>query len=162
MKHVKLGLLVLAVLGVWGTIGYRIVSGLSDETNPIPVVRKSQPERDSVMHYPLSLSYPDPFLSQKVYAIVSEQTKSATQVPKLTAPKENKPTTALVDWNKVEYVGMIQNPDRNVRVATIRIAGQDYFVKEGERVDIFIVSSISKDSIQVSLDDQIKFIKRKI
>jgi hypothetical protein len=157
-KNGKLILLSILVLGIWGTIGYRIIAGLDPAIDEVPRPVRVTPKVEAEAKIELALSYPDPFLGQRTLAPAIKKNSEV----KVIVPKEDKKKpVVLVDWSKVEYVGLIRNPERNVHIATLRIGGQDYFVKEGEQVDIFVVSKITKDSIQVMLNDQVNYIKRK-
>lgn len=155
-----IGLSVL-VIGIWGTIGFKILQGLSDETvsELPPVVRAAHIEVDSKDNYPLVLNYNDPFL-KRPFRIIKQE--NSTPLPaKNIKPSVSAPPQIIVEWEKIEFLGIMNNTSRSSTIASIRIDGVDYFGKKGKIVNGFKIENIYKDSIQIAFGTQTKYIKKK-
>jgi hypothetical protein len=160
MKLPKTVWLMIAVVAVWGTIGYRIYSSLGeeDETEIRPWVRKTAHVEASRENYPLLLNYSDPFL-KKAAAKEKPKAQQQAKIVKPAKPVSSVPVV-MVDWSKIEYVGSIYNASRKTTIATLRFNGKEYAAREGESVNEFKILSVKKDSCQLSFSGQTKYIKR--
>lgn len=161
MKKQKVMLLVLLVALIWGTIGFKIASGLtsgnSDAFARIEAVTVS--DSDINTEYSFVLDYQDPFLKNQTQPVTAK--KSVSAKPPVQSGRQQKASGIVVDWGKMEYTGSIYNASRNKLIATIHIAGKEYFVREGEEVQGFLVEIIHRDSIKVGYGTQKKYIKQK-
>ncbi|MBL7840265.1 MAG: hypothetical protein JNJ75_09015 [Cyclobacteriaceae bacterium] len=153
MKNRRVIILLVLVVGIWATIGYKIVSGLSDDHESIqkrPVVSSGKTASDTFL---LSLDYADPFFKRKE-AIRQNKTKIVQHVQVPNTP------AVTVDWNVVKFSGTLYNASKNVPTAIVSINGFEYFVRESESVQGFKISEIVRDSIRVSYQNQSTYIKR--
>lgn len=159
MKN-KVQWLVVLVLGIWGTIAYKIFQSrdtedMPESTHVVEHVNNSAETRDD---YPLLLRYRDPFLDGK------PKPKVASQAKKPAAKKDKLIDTSLniiVPWEKIEYMGSIYNATRKITLATIRIDGAEHMAKQGEFVAGFKIENVTNDSIQLSFGLQTKYVGKK-
>lgn len=155
------GLLLLAVI-VWGIIGYKIYSQLAN--SDVETVRKrAQMKKNSdntAERLQFSLSYADPFL--KNVMVEKVEPKRAIQKVTLQAkriPIQTKPVQ-LIDWSLLKYYGVMNNASRAVKTGIVRFDGEDFFVREGDRVDVFTVVDVRDDSIKLSFENSMRYIKK--
>src|SRR5687768_7480752 len=116
MKNKKLMILLVAVAGVWGTIGFKIYQSLTDEPETFQGARR-RPVMDSIPKevYTLSLQYTDPFLKKNKAQQNKPVEKKMIQAAKpiVVVPQ------IMIDWSKVQYLGMLHNASRKITTATI-------------------------------------------
>ena len=180
MKNKKLVyLLVPLVFAIWGIIGYKIWSSLSDDEDVSPLSKPltaSLPiaELTSDQLPTLKLDYPDPFLDRQ---IAIAQKTSGSERPTLSA--EVRPTQSganfrsvkslpaappapaqIVIWPALEYRGLIENRQKGTKVAMLTINGTDYLLQEGQRQQDITLSRIYPDSVLLSLQKQQRILKR--
>jgi hypothetical protein len=160
MKNRKVILLGALVVAIWGYIGYKIVSGMGEETyGDLPlVVRTRSVETKKVEPYSLVLSYPDPFL-KKTQPSNSKATPKAA--PRKLRKEEPPKVIVNIRWERLSFEGAVYNTSRNSVVAMISIDGVEHMLKKNESIDDFTISEIYRDSIKVDALGFTKYIKRK-
>lgn len=159
MANHRLVILIVIVLGVWGTIGYQLYSGFIH--SPVKInSSKLNVSGPSVQNnqYNLTFEYTDPFLKPEVRKMT---------VPRVSEKKRTEHSEVkqgqlriFIDWSKIEYLGVIHNASQNIPVATVRIFGNEFYVRENEKIDIFTIVKILNDSIQLSVQNELMYIKR--
>jgi hypothetical protein len=161
-KSGKITWLVVLVLGIWGTIGYRIYQGLEPDKAPdgFRVLKHVGYEPDSKEDFPLNLNYPDPFLkknatAEKKHPVQKAKSESVKSHAVIVQP------SILIDWSRIQYLGSIYNASRKMQTASLRFDNVDYFARQGEIVNGFKIDAILRDSIQISFGEQKKFIKKR-
>lgn len=159
MVNGRVILLVVIVLGIWGAIGYQLYSGFvhspaqgnSTKLNVnVPAIQDRE--------YDLTFSYADPFLKKEMSTIMAPRVSEKRKTENL--ENEKKHLGIFVDWSKIEYLGVIYNASQGIPVAAVRIAGNEYFVRENQKIDIFTIVKIHDDSIQLSVQNQLNCVKR--
>lgn len=155
------GLLLLVVI-VWGIIGYKIYSHLASSdfgtVRKQTQMRKKNDNTAERLHF--SLSYADPFL--KNVTVEKVELQRAIQKVTLQAkriPIETKPVQ-LIDWSLLKYYGVMNNASRAVKTGIVRFDEEDFFVREGDRVDIFTVVDVRDDSIKLRFENSTRYIKK--
>lgn len=157
-RNNKVYLLGLLVMGIWGTIGYRIYQHLNDDGN----VEYAAPflVRPTVDSLPvtkvLALDYDDPFLKRKGIAVTSSDKQMKIRSLGL---KKTETQDVQVNWNAIQYEGVVYNATRKVKTVSLVVNGNDYFLKEGEVRDGFKVLEIQPDSVKISYNSIIRFVK---
>jgi hypothetical protein len=144
-------ILIGGVIVVWGLIIYRIVDGLNGGNNT-PILEAAgvpatnfEPKADS---FTLIADYADPFIAAK-------DTVEAEPAITIMAPLINSPAPAVIkktteDVYKegtIQYLGMIANPQKKLKIATIEINGKEMLVKEKEKVEGYIMKRIESEKI---------------
>lgn len=163
MKNKKLTyFLIVAVLGVWGIIIYRIIGAMSadnDTTLPatIPTVKESYNDfsipKDTTK---LLLNYRDPF------GLTGQ--KDTTTLKPVKSPVHSSstvPAKPTVNWSFITYAGYVRNPTTKKLIALVNINGQSTTLSEGESKNQVKLLKNLRDSIKISYAGKIKFISIK-
>ncbi|MBT1705600.1 hypothetical protein [Chryseosolibacter indicus] len=160
MKNSKVTWLIILVIGVWGTIGFKIYRSLnSDEQILTPTLPKKMTQVTTKENYPLLLNYNDPFLKKNQLKKASEIQLKTIAVSR-SVKREDQNRNVIITWDKIVYMGLMHNASKNIVVASLKIDGNDYIGQQGQLVNGFKIESIFKDSLQLSFGNQFKFIKK--
>jgi hypothetical protein len=143
----KTYLLLVVVIGVWGTIGYRIWTGLNPDLPEViqhDVNIAFNPKTNTVIDTFSVQAFPrDPFLG-----VLSKKKKTKG---KKTIKKE-------IVWIPIQYHGMITKQNKKDRVFIVTIEGQQYVMKVGQLINGVKLLNGNNTSIYVSYKD----VKKKI
>lgn len=162
LKNKKtVGLLSLVVI-IWGIIGHKIYRQLTDDA-VVTVQRTLPPKKytdnpDEYVH--LAFSYADPFLKNVIVktAVRQHSIKKITLQSKKTM-FEAKPVP-VIDWSLLKYYGVMSNATRAVKTGIVHFDSEDFFVREGDRIDIFTVLDVREDSIKLGCESSMRYIKK--
>src|SRR5438128_2001268 len=136
-KYMKYGLIGGTVL-VWGLIIYRVSAGIaapdrSPVSPPKPHAAAPAVDNDSFVLY---ADYPDPFIPEKDSVEVMDLKKNiavSPAPPGVAAPAGPKPPTTLETLKSMfQYVGMIGNPGKKMKIAIVILHGREQLVREKE------------------------------
>lgn len=152
--------LIAGVTVVWGLIIYRVVEGLSGDDDLLPVTMntaKLPVLAEKEEPYRLIADYPDPFLaggdddtaSAVVLTTAVSAPSSSTIYPPV-APPPPPPDPDAYKEGMFQYVGMISNPEKKIKIATVVIKGTELVVKEKDKVMGFVIGKIEAGKIVVS------------
>ncbi|WP_412560651.1 hypothetical protein [Winogradskyella sp. MIT101101] len=149
----KTYLLLAAVLGVWGTIAYKIVNGLSPEEPEIAEqnfdVAFNPKQQNALDTFSIKDVDRDPFLG-------TLSTRKQTSGKKVKSIKEQqKPLPQL----NITYGGLIQNQNSKSKVFVVNINNQQYLLKPGQTVNNVKLISGDKQSIIIRYDGKNQTIK---
>lgn len=145
-------ILIIAVLGLWGLVGYRFLrnyfakegsTAYHQDTNFAS--QKIVIQRDTFIMKPLIR---DPFLSvglvnnttKPIPVNYSHAAQRQQKLPKVKAP--------AAPWPEIIYYGYIKS-GKNTEVAVIKINGQLVRMKKGETKNNFLIKGVYKDSIVI-------------
>lgn len=162
LKNKKtVGLLLLVVI-IWGVIGYKIYSQLTDDAvvtiQESTTMKKSDYPADESIH--LAFSYADPFLKNVMTKRVeSKHTIQKTRLQSKRIKVEAK-SVPIIDWSLLKYYGVMNNASRSVKTGIVRFDDDDFFVREGDRVDIFTVLDVRDDSIKLGCEKTMRYIRK--
>lgn len=135
-------LLLVIVLGVWGTIAYKIIVGLkSDEvtTNaPLATVLFSPKTIIEVDTFSISKYMRDPFLGR----YPKKKQQKATRSNK----KQQKATT---DFPRVIYKGKITKQQSSESIYILEINGKQYLLREGKQAEDIKLLKGAKQHIMI-------------
>ncbi len=151
MKNTKITyLLILSVLIIWGIIGYRFFTSLSDEKkfSKIDQTNTYTIKNDNIKNYTLKLNYRDPFLGK-----IFHQTTTKKVVVRKTSKVENK-----INLDGMVFNGLITNGKN--KIAIINFHGQEYLIKEGETFNQMTFLKHYKDSTLIRVSGQNIILKR--
>jgi hypothetical protein len=156
MKDKKMVMLLVLVACIWGTIGYKIIVQLSDDDS-VPIMMKTTVKAVAEIktEYKLSLAYVDPFLKKRTLSVEPKRT-----IFRFAKPVVAETPAVVVDWSVIKYAGLVFNNSRKVKMGSVKVNNNDYFVKEGDVVEGFVVSDINSDSIKMSFQTSSSYIKR--
>lgn len=159
-------LLLIAVLGLWGSVLYRLVKNymVSNENNKlveqristIPVTKlKKKPYEFN----PLSR---DPFLDQ-IYN-TSIEVKRETSVSKVFGKQKIKDEVSkfnkVISFPNIQYYGVIQSSSNNKEVVLLKINGQLVRLSKSGESEGVKIKQVYKDSVKVLFSNQTKVIRR--
>lgn len=127
-----------AVLGIWGIIGYKMISVIRPEPFEIQLTQslvdfipKTGIENDTFSIEHVSR---DPFLGTIVNKIVPDFKNSQKAMP--------------IEWPLVTYGGMVKKKNTDAQVFVVNINGGQYLLKKGQQVnDITLVKGNSKEVV---------------
>ncbi|MBR9914711.1 MAG: hypothetical protein GYB32_07780 [Algicola sp.] len=128
-------LLVVLVIGVWGTIAFKVVKGLNTEL-PETVLKENVSTKSFKIEVPIdtfsiSLMDRDPFLG--------------TFLRRHKKPKTKKIKSVV--WQPIEYLGIVKSNNQNIFIVTIN--GKQSLLKKGQFKDS--VQLISGNFKQVTM-----------
>jgi hypothetical protein len=156
-KYVKY-FLIIAVVAVWATIAYRIVSGVGAATVPASVQRAPVPAGpvSVVDSFQLYADYPDPFLgdndstsADSVAAKTALSAPGAAGAPgAATVPASAVTAESMAGW--LQFKGVVSNPRNRRRVAIISIRGKDFLVRVNDLVEGVRIQRIEKSGLLVA------------
>ncbi|MBS1635852.1 MAG: hypothetical protein JST26_07995 [Bacteroidetes bacterium] len=161
-KKITQAVLLIFVLGVWGTIFYKIYDKLHDDEDPSLPYEGALPAQlaDSQADtFQLLENYNDPFLN-KMPASGSggaSHTGSATGVN--VSKAQVKPPVA-VNTPQIKYLGLIKNNASKKRVAVISVNGKSSLLQEGEAVDEVKLLKLLNDSVLMLFNKQKIYIRK--
>lgn len=165
-KKVKLYILIIVNLLVWGYVGYKVYSALQGEDHNMfeyetPRINKINDvlHEDSVT---LILNYADPFLKNgdnSKTKIVSNNNHTSAKTNSVSI-NSSKPTVNIPLSIDIKYLGLIKNTDKGTLTALISLNGKSFFAKQNEVIDEIIVKEITNDNITI-LNGKEKIIVKK-
>lgn len=145
-------LLIGGVVLVWGLIIYRVVDGLNPDDN-IPAIKAANTLTNAYVapadSFTLIADYSDPFIpgSDTVDAEVTAIPQPVAAPPP--APVVNKPPVDTYKEGTIQYVGMISNPQKKIKLGTITLNGKEMLVREKDNVEGYVVMKITAEAIVV-------------
>jgi len=146
--------LLAAVLGIWGTIGFKMVNGLSPDlpekrmqTFDVAFNPKTQTQTDT---FSIKMIQRDPFLGTLTY---KKNNSTATVKKTIKAnTKTNQP--------KISYSGLIKKQSTSDQVFVVTIGNKQHLLKQGQIADsVRLVRGNSKE-ISVKYKNKYLTIKR--
>jgi hypothetical protein len=151
-KKIYTGLLLLAVVAIWGYVGYRFVGGVNNEDEDLLTDELLPEEMAPVKiktNQKLVLNYPDPFLKTENKPAPIQTGSRPLQNPIKKIEKPVVPVTNF-EWPTVQYKGLIQNQSNPTKLlALLVINGKEQIVKKGEKIEFLIINNIDKDKVEI-------------
>lgn len=139
----KTYVLLVLVVAVWGTIGYKIVSALNPEipeVQPQSFAENTNFRIDTKMDtFSVNIVNRDPFLG----TLLIKETKSPIR-------KKRKP----IDWKPVTYQGIIKQDKEQIFI--VSISGNQYLLKKGQTKDSITLAYGSDKSVTMRYKKQLK------
>jgi hypothetical protein len=157
MKNKKLVyILIPGTLLVWGLIIYKIVAhtGGNDTTafQPTPMENKMNTEllKDTFSIHP---TYRDPFSGKPLK-------KNTTAVTTLPIIKKVEPLLITANWPEINYGGIVKNQQSSKQLVLVLINGQSTMMTVGQSVNNLLLTKVFRDSIEVQLGKEKKYIRK--
>lgn len=149
VKYILIG----GVVVVWGLIIYRVVDGLNPDDN-VPAIKTSNTIAPATIlttdSFTLIADYSDPFIpGSDTVNTAAALTEKAVAAPPPPPPVVNKPPEDTYKEGTIQYLGMISNPARKLKLGSITINGKEMLVKEKEKVEGYEVEKISAETVVV-------------
>jgi hypothetical protein len=157
-KTITYGLLVV-VLIIWGGIFYRIFISFFPADKPIAkneqkFTIESVSGFEEAQSFALRSGYRDPFLGDTHTSDFSEENKPVKKILKKVSVEPS------IDWSFVKYLGLIKNSGNTRKLAMVTIHGMEYMLSEGEEMSSVKCLKNNKDSILISYQGKVKWIKK--
>lgn len=155
-KKVLTGILVLAVILVWGYVGYRFFAGIEQQEDVYAensIAEESLQPINIDTKGSLHLNYPDPFLKTDHKPIM---TKSIPVQPKkVEKKKEVLPPPSTFNWPTIAYKGLIQNQNHPEKLlGLVIINGRERIIRKGEKLEELTVITIDKTKVELQFEKE--------
>lgn len=171
-KKVKLYLLVIVNLMVWGYVGYKIYCALQgddeiDYSLNQTKIKSIEKPTEQVIEL-LALNYDDPFLKQGNYSgnITSKNNNTSRNnqtsisqkqsVIKVNTTKTITPVPSL----EIKYLGLVKNSITGNHTALLNVNGRSVTVKQNDFVEGYLIKNISNESILIVKGKEILTIRK--
>lgn len=148
----KTYVLIATVIGVWGTIAYKIISGINP-SEELPIAQEIDKQfRPKVMQqkdtFSISLAPRDPFLG--TLYVADKQTRKPKKQSNTKIEQANLPT--------ITYGGLIKKQGSKEQVFVININDQQFLLKKGQTIDGITLMSGDSKNIRVKVQGKIQTI----
>jgi hypothetical protein len=160
-------ILILIVLGLWGTIGYRALNrqfsgneGGFGKQNQKSNVTINQINKDT---FELEKISRDPFLNKQYQNdVVTIKRPISTYLPvkKVITPKIPK-IKPNINWPMLTYYGYIESKEKNEELILLKIDSKLCKLKLNASINGLIIKKKYKDSIEVFFNSETKIIRLK-
>jgi hypothetical protein len=161
-KRINIALLLL-VLGLWGTVGYKTINQyFFSEKLTLSNVKLNtkfnfnQIKKDTFNLKPISR---DPFLNKNseptVHTIIVKRPYST---PKVVTQPVIKPKP-IINWPMVSYYGYIKSKDKTEELILVKIDNQLHKLRKNSEVDGLIIKNVFNDSIEVFFNKEKRVVR---
>ncbi len=157
--------LILVVLGLWGTVGYKAINQYFFPKNLIDITSVTYSgnaikiaEKDTFELKPIAR---DPFLSRSLVVTEKPKTIAVRTVHRLSLPALPKEPKYTAPFPTINYYGYIKSTDKKEELVLLKINSKLNKVRLNDNIDGLIVKKIFKDSIQVSYNGEIKNVSKR-
>jgi hypothetical protein len=160
-------LLIVVVLALWGTVGYRTLNRQFTGNEMIPELQNKQGNitinqinKDT---FKLEKVSRDPFLNKQFQTAVTAPRRIVSNyrsVKKTSAPPVVK-TDPNLHWPMLAYCGYIGNKERNEELVLLKIDSKLFKLKLNDQVNGLVVKKRYKDSIEVFFNSQTRMVRLK-
>jgi len=145
-KKLFLPILIVAALGVWGIILYRIFIPqlqpvVAEPNNDFPAINQTMAA--AWRHDTLNIDYADPFTKRI-------KTRKRVQDPQKSKAKKKKEPEEKIP--EIIYIGMSKNITQNKVMAWVKIDGVEKVVTKGEKMGSLKFTSITNDKLKVKFN----------
>lgn len=160
-------ILILIVLGLWGTVGYKIINKqfsnnktISNKQDQIDNIEINRINKDTFILEKLSH---DPFLNKQPQTTISslkeiKTNKTPSRKAVVYAPAK---TNSSLKWPILKYYGYILSKGRNNEVVLLKIDSKLCKLKLNTPLNGLIIKKKYKDSIEVYFNSETKIIRLK-
>lgn len=151
--------LIIAVVAIWGLIGYKIVVPDTDESifTSSRSLDKNVVRKLEVESYQLLNNYRDPFQAQRVNYRGGSKSDNRNSNKKVLGQNKSE----SLAWPPITFGGLIKRKNSKEKVALLKVNASDHLMRMNEEVEGIKVLKIEKDSIQVIYKGEKKVIYKK-
>ena len=143
-------MLLVAVLGIWGTITFKVINGLNPEQPPSPAL-----EFEATFH-PRSHKDIDTFA---IDAIARDPFLGKVSKAENDLSRNNRTLRSNVKLPHITYNGLIKKEGNSNRIFVVEINNQQHLFKRGQTIHGVKLLSGHKSSITVSYKGHMQTIK---
>lgn len=152
-KKKKTYLLLAAVLGLWGTIGYKVISTLNPDESEVLTENISvdfSPEKTKVDTFSITQIKRDPFLGKL--------TRNTTETKK-DKSRNTKKTDLENPWPQIQYQGMVKKQGASFQIFIVTINQQQYLLKKNQELNSIKLLKGDAKEIHVRFNKETKTFK---
>ena len=157
--------LIVVVLGLWGTVGYRVLNQYFLSEKGVVKTMELNKELNSTLinkdTFRLENGMRDPFLnkqSQNSVPVAIISNAKTSNIKHITAPiiKSNQ----YINWPAISYHGYIQSKANNEELILVKINEKMHKLKINEEVEGVTLKKVYKDSIEFIFNKEKKIIQK--
>ncbi|RTY91798.1 hypothetical protein [Flavobacterium sp. GT3R68] len=154
--------LILVVLGLWGTVGYKTINQYFFSKE---VLTGAVPSNSNLLS---NLVHKDTFLLENVARDPFLNKQSHTgfvpkkYYPKVSIVKPTKPVIkpkVIINWPSITYHGYIKSKDKNAELVLVKINSKLYKLRKKDQVEGVTLQKVYTDSIELDFNKEKKVIK---
>jgi hypothetical protein len=154
-------ILIIAVLGLWGTVGFKTINRYFGDntiiTNAATQTKNVSFKRIDKDTFALEKINRDPFLNKQLQEQATPVKLASYHNPIKKAPAiVPKKTIANVNWPTLKYFGYLKSKDQEL--VLLKIDSKLHKLKLNDPVDGLVVKRKFKDSIEVSFNSESRII----
>ncbi|MDG5490653.1 hypothetical protein [Psychroserpens sp. SPM9] len=146
----KTYILLVLVLGVWGTFTYKLISGLNPDlpelNSQLPVAAKEFKLDTKIDAFSISTVDKDPFLGTVLKKKRSKVIKSKQKT---------------IAWRTIEYLGIVKGKNRKENVFIVSVDGKQCLFKSGESRDSMTLLYGNKNRVTLRYKNNNKTFSKK-
>lgn len=158
-KKLITAILLLAVIGIWGYVGYSFFSGTSGEETIAETnldMGLNEISGDKFAKKELKLNYTDPFLKKKEIKPVQGSYKKSVIAQKI--EKKEVPTYS---WPDIIYKGLILNQSNNAKkLGIVLVNGKESIIREGEVISDVVVIAFDKQKVELKHEKESRIFQK--
>jgi hypothetical protein len=163
-KRINIVLLLL-VLGLWGTVGYKTISQyfmpkkvIVNDQNFNNNIKINEIKKDT---FELALINRDPFLNkQNTTPVVAKPPVAAIVRPKIITPPIIKEKPVVI-WPLISYYGYIKSKEKIQELIMVKIDNRLYKLRKNDEVQGVVIKKVYHDSVEVYFNKETKVLKVK-
>jgi len=147
--------LILFLILIWGFVGYKFISNTGSTHSPVEMSKNSELAvhvttilRDTIHINKLNR---DPFLGTYIVKKKKSIKKAVRRKPK---------ARKIISWPQVEYFGYVKNHNNKSPLVLLKINGQVKRIRKEDKLEVFRINSVYKDSIIISIGREKRTIKK--
>lgn len=160
--------LILFVLGLWGTVAYKALSQyfFSEEIKVTTATTDYTFSGEKVKRdtFRLEKIGRDPFLNTTLVREERSNSASSTGIARVRSNIPVKTATVekpkeIKNWPVIGYYGYIKSGDKN-ELVMLKVGNSIHRVRKGQEVDGLVLNKVFKDSVEVSFNKEKKIIRK--
>jgi hypothetical protein len=144
--------LIVAAIGIWGLIIYRIIQaskGGPDASIGFDSTPGNLMTDVTADTFTLNADYPDPFIPEKEEEDSVSESKSPDENIGVPSP-ELAPLSEESIAGLIKFRGIVENPQKKIRVAIVSINGREYVVHERDKVEGIYITKIMREKLKIN------------
>lgn len=159
-------LLIAALLGVWGFIGYQFFANMKDdiELSTSTAVKPNNEVKNKVDSFDIVANYSDPFKVNQVQKVKQVYPSTNIAPKRQETSKQNtqkKEVQSKIDVNHIQYFGVISNSKTGKKVGILHINNKEILVSNGTEFESGKVISVFDEKVKIVYKESTFEIERK-
>ena len=152
--------LAVALIGIWGTIFYRVYEGMQGDgennfqVSKLPIIDTTTAIEEA--GFSLRLDYGDPFFGRTyetpTYDEFAEMSSTPSEINTITQPPpvvNNQKKKKNIKFPAITYQGLVTNKQTNQQMAILKINKKTHRLKSGQKVNDIQLTKMHRDSVRI-------------